>query len=217
MTNIDVYREVTRYTPYVMLLFGIAAVLGIAVQWFMGTLPADPILWRISGGTSHHAIVMVGISLGYFGLVKIAKLKPVTAVIALVIGVSIHEVMWWTVDYVLYGWFSIGPIQMMAYVIILSFVYWRIRPPIVYIELMTMVYLVWIIVGFPVTVNFAYPGTTSLYWDLNTNMIEDGSWLIALLALPLVFTASKRLDEAVRYILQRFMTVQNQLTKGVNS
>lgn len=159
------------------------------------------LLWKITKTGEHHLLDFTAIILSFFILCIIfyknpnPKIKRIFALFAFFTNytlVGLHESAWYIGYYIsslIYGYY-VNPLwiidsRLPFYIIlIISYLLFARKGLVVFpkrtLVLLTIFYMFWISIGFPVTID--YYGHTLFYSNIDVNLIEQVSWFIPIFA-----------------------------------
>ena len=180
--------------------------------WGNWTQVSDPLLWRaadFSDFGGHHTLILVAVATAFVVAWKGFRMRPSMIAMGIIYLGAWHEMLWWVTDTVWFagtghvdwalsmpGWLLSGYLFPLTLIAVMFYVpavrvHWK------YLGAMGYFYMVWLMLGFPVTVNFGVSpsGITSLYYVPWVNGLEILSWVYALATFFLLCRKELTLSE----------------------
>lgn len=159
------------------------------------TNPYNPLLWKMLNQTGeHHVCDLLAVWFLYcvlcYHIHKIGfRLYGLISFYFMYSVISWHELLWWlsyTISHIIYHipfqmtWITYGSFWIGDLIVVSSFIYFyktthngkliKFNFPKIYIILLVSIYIFWILIGFPVTID--YLGKTAWYLNLYVNFYE---------------------------------------------
>lgn len=196
---------------------------------------ANPALWKITATGQHHLLDVSAILISYFILLPVFYTNPKTkrafafiAWFANYFTLAIHEDYWFGSAYIhafftnIYfnpNWilrsefFFPYTLTIIAFLLFSKYKVWAF--PKYTIISVTLVYIFWVSIGFPVSI--WYTGYTNDFLSLNVNYMEIASWMITIFVF--LVEQIKYITEVVKeskLVAQQNLTLVRQTDKYIN-
>lgn len=194
----------------------------VALPLFTGSFGGPtPLEWRSFAFslTSHHTLILWGYSVLFFALWRLANVKPLVALSAVLMVIATHELFWWSFDTVMTS-------QVFGYTFHWYWLFGYLLPPCLFWFIAYRAFLpfpralvlavfffdfVWALAGWPVTVNYVggvyasgpMQGLTVWYNTPVGDGWELASWVVPMLAM---WFDRRKLIEGQTYITKHLST-----------
>lgn len=192
------------------------------------TNPTNPLLWKVLNETGeHHVLTLLAVWFLYsylcYHIHKIKfRLYGIISFYFMYSVISWHELLWWfsyAISHIIYHipfqmtWITYGAFWMGDLIVVLSFIYFykrtrhgtliRFNFPRIYIVVLVCIYIFWILIRFPITID--YTGKTAWYFNDYVNFYEIVSWISSVLVFGVEFqvinpSGEKKLTEESKEI-----------------